>query len=156
MRRTVPAWLLQLVWFLAGVFATGAVWFFLSKDEYVSAWLSVGATFALVLVAVQLHRLNDRTARFRGIREALAAFAIEASALLARAFEEPLPVEAHDEWVSRVEAYLRTELDSSFAARFGNFSGMTFYGDGSTRSQFKISLDGHTQRLHEFIREFAE
>jgi hypothetical protein len=156
MRRTVPAWLLQLVWFLAGVFATGAVWFFLSKDEYVSAWLSVGATVALVLVAVQLHRLNDRDARFRGIREALAAFATEASALAAKASEEPLPVEAHNDWVARVEAYLRTELDSSFAARFGNFSGMTFYGDGSPRSKLKNSLDGRTRRLHEFIREFAE
>jgi hypothetical protein len=147
---------LQLVWFLAGVFATGAVWFFLSRDEYLFAWLSVGATIVLTVVAIQLHRVNDREARFRERREALAAFAEQATLLSARSSEEPPPIDAHNDWVSSVEAYLRRELDSSYAARFGNFSGMTFSGDGSPRSKYRNSLDGRTRRLHEFIREFAE
>jgi hypothetical protein len=154
--RPVPPWLSQLVWFLAGVFATGAIWFFLSRDEYLPAWLSVAATVVLLVVAVQLHRVNDRDARFRGRREALSVFAEQASSLAAKASEEPLPIEAHNEWVSRVEAYLGKELDASYAARFRNFSGMTFYGDGSPRSNYKNSLDGRTRRLHEFISEFAE
>ncbi len=156
MKRPVPPWLLQLVWFLASVFATGAVWFFLSRDEYPAAWLSVAATVALTVVAIQLHRVNDRDARFRERREALASIAAEAASLRARASEEPLPVEAQNDWVARAEAYLREELDSSYVARFGEFSGMTFYGDGSPRSDYKNSLTGRTQRLHEFMREFAE
>ena len=156
MRRPVPPWVLQLVWFLAGVFATGAFWFFLSRGEYLPAWLSVAATVAFAVVAIQLHRINDRDARFRSRREALAAFMEQAALMAARTAQEPLPVKAHNEWIARVESYLRSELDTSYAARFGNFSGMTFYGDGSPRSNFKNSLDGRTRRLHEFIRELAE
>ena len=156
MRRLVPAWLPQVVWFLAGIFATGAVWFFLSRDEYLFAWLSVAAAVVLAVVAVQLHRLNDREARFRKIREKLAAFAEEAAVLVGRHIEEPLPIQEHNDWVSRVEAFLRSELDSSYRARFSNFSGMTFYGGGSAKSTYKNSVDGRTRRIHEFMREFSE
>lgn len=156
MKRPVPSWLIQVVWFLASVFATGAVWFFLSRDDHLLTWLSVIAAVALVVVAVQLHRVNDSDVRFRRRREALADLASQASALSARVSEEPLPIADHNEWVSRAEAYLRDELDGSYAERFGNFSGMTFYGDGSPRSNYKNSLDGRTRRLHEFMREFAE
>ena len=156
MKRPVPPWLLQLVWLLAGIYATGAVWYVLSRDDYLVAWLSVFATITLTVVAVHLHRVNDGDARFRGFREALAIFVEKASSLSARASEEPLPITACNEWVSSVEAYLRGKLDASFVARFGNFSGMTFYGDGSPKAHYKNSLDGRTRRLHEFIREFAE
>ena len=156
MKRLLPAWLLPLVWSLVGIYGSGALWFYLSRDEYVSAWLAVAGTVVLTLVAIQLHRLTDREARFRGIREKLAAFAEEASSLVAKSTEQPLPVEEHNAWVSRVEGYLRSELDASYIARFSNFSGMTFYGDGSPRSQLKNSLDGRTRRIHEFMREFGE
>ena len=147
---------MQLVWFLAGIYATGALWFFLSRDEYVFALLSALATVALTVVAIQLHRVNDRGARFREFREKLAAFAGQASSLSARAVEEPLPINSHNEWIASVDAYLRENLDESFVVRFGNFSGMTFYGDGSPKSNYKNSLDGRTRRLHEFIRDFSE
>ena len=156
LKRPVPSWLLQVVWFLASVFATGAVWFFLSRDDHLPTWLSVIAASTLVVVAVQLHRVNDSDVRFRSRREALADLASQASSLIARASEDPLPIGDHNEWVSRAESYLRGELDASYAERFGNFSGMTLYGDGSARSNFKTSLDGRTRRLHEFMREFAE
>lgn len=156
MRRLVPAWLTQLVWFLAGIFATGAVWFFLSRDEHLFAWLSVAAAAVLTVVAVQLLRVNDREARFRMVREKLAQFADTATALAARSSEDPLPNAEHNEWVSSVEAFLRSELDSSYAARFSNFSGMTFYGDGSPKSNYRNSVDGRTRRIHEFMREFGE
>ena len=156
MRRLVPTWLTQLVWFLAGIFATGAVWFFLSQDEHVLAWLSVAAAVVLTFVAVQLQRVNDREARFRMIREKLAQFADAATNLAARSSEDPLPIAEHNGWVSNVEAFLRSELDASYASRFGNFSGMTFYGDGSLKSNYKTSLSGRTQRIHEFMREFGE
>ena len=156
MKRLVPAWLTQLVWFLAGIFATGAVWYFLSRDEHLFAWLSVAAAAVLAVVAVQLQRVNDRDARFREVREKLAAFAKEAAALAARSLEDPLPIQEHNDWVSRVEAFLGSELDSSFTTRFGSFSGMRFYGDGSPKSRYRNSVDGRTRRIHEFMREFGE
>lgn len=152
----MPSWLVQLVWFLAGIYGTGALWFFLSRDEYLPAWLAVAGTVGLTLVAIQLHRLNDRDGHFRSIREKLASFADEATSLTARSAEEPLPVQQHNEWVAKVELFIQSELDASYSARFGSFSGMTFYGDGSPRSNFKNSLDGRTRRLHEFMREFGE
>ena len=152
MKRLLPAWLLPLVWSLAGIYGTGALWFYFSRDEYVSASLAVAGTVVLTLVAIQLHRLTDRDARFRWIREKLAVFAEEATSFAERSNEQPLPVEEHNAWVSRVDEFLRSELDASCSARFSNFSGMTFYGG----SQFKNSLDGRTRRIHEFMREFGE
>jgi hypothetical protein len=156
MKRIVPAWLLQLVWFLAGIFATGALWYFLSRDDTLSATLSFIGAAVLTVVAIQLHRLNDKDARFRTRREKLAQFMKEAESLLKKCDENPLPIQEHNEWVARVEVYLNDEVDSSYATRFGNFSGITFYGDGSQRSSFKNSLQGRSKRLHEFISEFSE
>jgi hypothetical protein len=155
MQRVIPDWLLQLVWFLAAVCATGAVWYFLSRNDYASALFSAFGAIAFTVVAICLHRLNDRSARFRAHREALAAFIKEGEALLGRAEEQPLPVVEHNEWVKRVEKYLSSSLDSSFAARFSNFSGMNFFSGGKKNSEYKISIDGHTRRLHEFIRELG-
>ena len=69
---------------------------------------------------------------------------------------ESMPINDCNEWISGVEAYLRGKLNASFVARFGNFSGMIFYGAGSPKAHYKNSLDGRTRQLHEFIREFAE
>ena len=77
MKRPVPPWLLQLVWFLAGIYATGAFWFFLSRDEFLSAALSLVGAVVLAIVAIHLHRLNDRDVRFRTRRERLAQFIID-------------------------------------------------------------------------------
>lgn len=155
MKRIVPDWLVQLVWFLASVYGTGALWYFLSRDDYLSAAFSLGGAAALAFVAVQLHRINDRTSRFKASREHLAAFMKEAEALLARSNEDPLPIQDHDEWAKRAETYLTEWLDASYAARFGNFSGMTFYGDGSEKSSYKNSISGRSTRLHQFIKELG-
>jgi hypothetical protein len=156
MKRAVPDWLVQLVWFLAGVYATGALWYFLSRDDSLSAALSFGGAVVLTFVAVQLHRLNDRTSRFKAYRERLGGFIKEAEVLLARSAEEPLPIQEYTEWAARVENYLTECLDASYGVRFGNFSGMTFYGDGSEKSTYENSISGRSTRLHQFITEFSE
>jgi len=43
MTRTVPDWLIQLVWWFSGIFATGALWYFLSIKDYFYAAGSVVA-----------------------------------------------------------------------------------------------------------------
>ena len=153
MKRLVPDWQVQLVWFLASVFATGALWYFLSRDEFLPALVSAGAAVALATIAVRLHRLNDRSARLKTHRENLARFLEEAEAMLQRHSGQRVPADAYTDWVTRAKGYLRDQLDQSYVARFSNFSGMTFFAGAGPE---KNAIDGHCRRLNEFIREFNE
>lgn len=153
MKRLVPDWQVQLVWFMAGVFATGAAWYFLSRDEFLPAGSSAAAAVVLATVAVLLQRLNDRNVRFSGYRENLARLLNEAEALFRAHNGQRIPEDAYKDWVARATKYLREQLDESYVARFGNFSGMTFFSGSGPE---KNALDGHCRRLHEFIREFTE
>ncbi len=160
--RAVPTWLVQVAWFLAGICATGAFWYFLSQKDY--TWTFLAGLGALVFagVAVYLHMqvgpsglgdvgIEDRVRH----REQLAAFLTEAQQLRTRLAEVPLPIEDHNEWVGRVGAYLRGNLGKAYEVRFGDFSGMTFYGDGSERSTMSRSIEGRSRRLNEFISELS-
>lgn len=63
MKQQVPDWLVQLTWFIAGIFATGALWYFISVKN---TSLAIGAAAAAVLfcfLAVYLHRLRDHFAQ---------------------------------------------------------------------------------------------
>ena len=155
-KRLVSERVIQLVWFIAGVYGTGALWFYLSRDEYGSAAISTGAAFVLAVMAVYLQGLNDRSKRTRQIREAIGEYLKQAEKLNERANENPLPIAEHNTWVSTVESYLTTHLDSSYAARFGNFHGMTFYITSNPNSELRKSLDGRSRRLHEFLAELAQ
>lgn len=154
MKRVVSERVVQLIWFIAGVYATGAVWFFLSKDDYLSASVSVLSAIVLCMVAFHLHGLNDQSKRHHALREKIGSFLKEAEALAARANEDAAPIDAHNEWVARVEHYLTETLDSSYAVRFGNFNGMTFYVS-NPNPDLKRSIEGRSRRLHEFITELA-
>jgi hypothetical protein len=85
----------------------------------------------------------------------LADFIKEAQKLRQRLDEKPLPIRDHNEWVARVSKYLRGNLGSAYKVRFGDFSGMTFYSDGSGKSKMSQSIDGRSRRLHEFISELS-
>jgi hypothetical protein len=102
-----------------------------------------------------LHTCQDGSSRTHRHREQLAIFLTEAQRLRGRLDEEPLPVRAHNEWVDRVGAYLRQNLGKAYEVRFSDFGGMTFYGDGSERSQMSRSIDGRSRRLSEFISELS-
>ena len=156
MKRPIPEWLPQLVWFIAGIYATGALWYYLSKDDFVIAGLSLIGAALMSFVAIQLQRVNDRSNRFRIVREALAAEVARATTLLKRQTESPLPFKEHNEWVAEVESWLQQNLDQSYVVRYSNFIGMTFYSDGSEKATFRNSLDGRVRRLNEFIQEFRE
>ena len=155
MHRLIPTWLVQLAWFVAGIFATGATWFFLSKGDIGATWLSVFGALSTTAIAVALQRLSDNDRRYRKLRESLGQFLLEGSALMSRIDSDPLPVADANAWNERVKVFLAKDLDASYVARFSNFSGMTFYGGGSERSNLRNSLQGRTHRLHEFLKEFA-
>ncbi|AOK33101.1 hypothetical protein [Burkholderia cenocepacia] len=57
--RNIPEWTIQLAWAICGVFATGAVWYFLSLKQYSEA--AYAAVGALIFggVAIYLHRRKD-------------------------------------------------------------------------------------------------
>ncbi|UXA51598.1 hypothetical protein M0D45_12695 [Xanthomonas prunicola] len=60
MKREPKDWHLQLVWFIAGIFATGAVWYFISTGKSLPAVLSGLAAFGFALFAIYLHRARDQ------------------------------------------------------------------------------------------------
>ena len=88
-------------------------------------------------------------------KDQLAAFLVEAQQLRNRSDEDPLPIGDHNAWVDRVSQYLKEHFGNAHNVRFSDFSGMTFFGDGSERSKMAKSLDGRSRRLHEFISELG-
>lgn len=57
--RTVPDWWIQGSWWLSGIFATGALWYFLSLKEYSYACLTATGAIAFAILAIGLHRKKD-------------------------------------------------------------------------------------------------
>lgn len=156
MRLIVRGWMPPVAWFVAGVFATGAFWYYLSKDSSLGSWSSAIGAVLFVALAVHLQRQSDPEMRNRPHRDQLAIFLTEAQALRTRKDEVPLSVEEHNQWVSKVETYLREHLGAAHSARVSDFSGMIFYGTGSEKSNCECSLDGRSRRLMEFIKELGE
>ena len=153
---TVRGWMPPVAWFVAGVFATGAFWYYLSKDSSLGSWISAIGAVLFVGLAVHLQRQSDPWVRNRPYRDQLATFLTEAQSLRARKDEVPLPVEEHNQWVSKAETYLREHMGTAYSVRFSDFSGTTFYGSGSEKSKYEPSLDGRSRRLMDFIKELGE
>ena len=60
MKREPKDWQLQLAWFIAGIFATGALWYFASTGKHLLAGLSGLAAGFFALLAIHFHRARDR------------------------------------------------------------------------------------------------
>jgi len=88
-------------------------------------------------------------------KDHLASLLVEAQQLTNRLNENPLPITDHNAWVDRVNLYLKEHFGAAHEVRFNDFSGMTFYGDGSERSKISRSLDGRSRRLLKFISELG-
>ena len=153
MKKILPEWLVQITWFFAGVFGTGAVWYFLSIKNTEAALISGTAAVVLAVLAVFLHKINDNGSRLFSHREKITSFVAEGHQLVSRLDEEKLPTEEINNWVSNVENYLRLNLDGSFSSRFNDFSGMVFYGNGSEKSNQKNAIDGRLRRLNQFLAD---
>lgn len=55
----VRDWWIQTAWWASGIFATGAVWYFLSTREYPLAMAAGVAAMVLATVAIVLHMKKD-------------------------------------------------------------------------------------------------
>ena len=155
MKQLIPDWFIQILWFIAGIFATGAFWYFRSVKDADSEMISGVAAVMFAAVAAYLTKLNNRSMYLKKCRETIAKYINEINVLVMQIDEGKLtlPIKAHNEWVARVSAYLRNELDESFVTRFNDFSGLVFYGDGSEKSNLKNTINGRVQRLSQFVSE---
>jgi hypothetical protein len=57
--RVVPDWSIQTSWWISGIFATGAVWYFLSTKEYGFAVAAAATAGVFAGLAIFLHRKKD-------------------------------------------------------------------------------------------------
>ena len=57
--RVVRDWWIQASWWASGIFATGAVWYFLSTKFYGLAWVAVIFAVLFAAMAILLHRIKD-------------------------------------------------------------------------------------------------
>lgn len=58
--RNIPEWAIQLAWAICGIFATGAVWYFLSLKQYSEAAYATAGALVFAGVAIYLHRRKDK------------------------------------------------------------------------------------------------
>lgn len=63
--RVIPDWLVNAVWFVSSIFATGAFWYFLGQKSHVAAlWSGFGAvSFAALAVVMGIHNGLARAPR---------------------------------------------------------------------------------------------
>ncbi|WP_143703879.1 MULTISPECIES: hypothetical protein [Luteimonas] len=58
----IKDWQIQSAWWASGIFATGAVWYFLSRGDFFAAGVGAAAALCLAAVAIVLHVWKDRQA----------------------------------------------------------------------------------------------
>ena len=57
--RRIKDWWIQAAWWASGIFATGAVWYFLGKEEYKFASIAALAAVGFAFLAIALHSKKD-------------------------------------------------------------------------------------------------
>jgi hypothetical protein len=60
--KTIPDWTIQTCWWVSGIFATGAVWYFLSIKNYQGVVVAGIGAVAFAMFAIALHRQKDKYA----------------------------------------------------------------------------------------------
>jgi len=117
MNRTVPDWVIQTCWWTSGIFATGALWYFLSIKDYLYAAASGTLALAFALAAITLHRRNDRIA------------------------EQSLPTEFKDELP---DDYIRRSLDEATDVRLFESLPMSAFLSHSRNSR-QLHIESHSR-----------
>lgn len=87
------------------------------------------------------------------LADELAKFLKEGQELFARATKqsEPFPTDDANDWAQRLSEFVGSRMGVARAALLTNFSGMTFYSDGSERSKLTNAIEGRLRRIGEFI-----
>lgn len=98
-------------------------------------------------------KIASWSGRARVTEQEISEFIRDGQRLRERSGEDPLPVAEHNVWVERMTTYFKGRKGRGYEVRLNDFSGMTFFGDGSDRSKFERSVEGRIRRLHEFLKE---
>lgn len=144
-RFVVPAF--EFVGLIAAIYF-GVQWYLNPNGNYEAAFALSG------VVALLAERFRRHLGSSLDLDQ-LSAFVQQGRALMRRKDEIPLPVQDHNDWVERMERYFSKLHRPEYAVRLSDFSGLTFFGDGSDKSKFANSIDGRLRRLHEFLRELG-
>lgn len=144
-RYLIPG--IELCGLVAAVYF-GIQWYLTPTGNYEAAFALAGV-ITFLSEWVRRHLQRDVKA------SQISAFIQEGQQLMSRKEEIPLPITEHNAWVKRMETYFRKSRREDYAIRVSNFSGLTFYSDGSENSKYSKSIDGRLRRLHEFLRELA-
>jgi hypothetical protein len=144
-RYVVPA--IELCGFIAAIYF-GVQW-------YLNLQGNNEAAFALSGVVAALAEWFRRHLRTGVAAQEISAFIEQGQRLMSRKQEDPLPIGEHNAWVEEMETYFRKFGRADYVVRLSDFSGLTFYCDGSEKSKYSKALDGRLRRLHEFLRELA-
>jgi hypothetical protein len=120
-----------------------------------TVWIGL-AIIAIVVLAnwVQLREGYDRLfVDEASLADELGKFLEEGQALMARAqdHDQPLPTEEANDWGQRLEEFVRERMGVAKAAVLTNFSGMTFFSNGSDRANLRNGIDGRLRRIVQFI-----
>lgn len=129
--RVVPEWSIQTSWWVSGIFATGAIWYFLSLKQYGYAGLAGLGAIAFAFLAVSLHRKKDKLSTESG------AAAREASDRFRSAFAEAVTqlgqVDSHwlmnklkiqhDVAIFEFKRYVSVDQQGAFDAAVERFKG---------------------------------
>lgn len=143
-RYVVPA--IELCGFIAAIYF-GVQWYLNLQGNNEAAFALSG------VVAAALAECFRRYLRTGVAAQELSAFIEQGQRLMNRKEENPLPIGEHNAWVEEMETYFGKFGRADYVVRLSDFSGLTFYGDGSEKSKYSNALDGRLRRLHEFLRE---
>ncbi len=143
-----------IIEFVVFLSATVLALFIIQEDpgDLKNYWLFITVVLLGIGIARRAISHNREKVQFKYATK-LAEFIDSGNVLRLKIDEDPLPIEEHNDWIAEIETYLRKSRKPHCVTRLSDFSGMTFYGDGSDRSKFRNSIDGRVRRLHEFIRD---
>jgi len=128
-----------------------ALFAYLKDTQNLAAfWTIISVILLGVGIARRAKEGHDRTKRIE-VANKLAAFIEHRNKLLERSAESPLPIKEHNDWVDEIERYLIGADKRYWVTKLNDFSGYTFYSDGSPKSEYENSISGRKRRLHEFI-----
>jgi hypothetical protein len=136
---------------LCGVIAA----FYFGVQWYLNLQGNNEAAFALSGMVAALAEWFRRHLRTGVAAQEISAFIEQGQRLKRRKEENPLPINEHNVWVEAMETYFRKFGRADYVVRLSDFSGFTFYSDGSKKSEYSNAIDGRLRGLHEFLRELA-
>lgn len=99
-KRQIADWNIQLTWFVAGIFATGALWYFISVKNPMMAIASAVAASLFCVLAIFLHRIRDTIVEETAAEEAKV-----------KRMHEPLILNVGEERITFDELHRSTDYD---------------------------------------------